>query len=93
MEKNKKVRVGRVLSNKMDKTVTVAVQTPWKHPLYGKTIRREIKYKAHDEKNECKPGDVVKMVETRPLSKDKRWRIDQIVTKAEVVDMQPKEIT
>ena len=92
MEKKRKSRVGRVVSNKMDKTVVVAVETLRHHPLYKKTIRRAVKYKAHDEKNECKLGDTVKIIETRPLSKEKRWRVAEIITKREIVEIQPKEI-
>ncbi len=92
MEKKRKTRVGRVVSNKMDKTVVVTVETLRHHPLYKKTIRRAVKYKAHDEKNECKLGDTVKIIETRPLSKEKRWRVAEIITKREVVEVQPKEI-
>ena len=93
MEGKRKTRFGRVVSDKMDKTVIVSVDTPRHHPLYKKTIRRAVKYKAHDEKNECHTGDTVKIVETRPLSKDKRWRVAEIVTKGEVAEVQPKEIT
>lgn len=89
----RKVRFGRVVSDKMDKTVVVAVETPRRHPLYKKTIRRAVKYKAHDEKNECKLGNMVRIVETRPLSKNKRWRVAEIITKGEVAEVQPKEIT
>ena len=92
MEKKRKTRFGRVVSNKMDKTVVVAVETLRHHPLYKKTIKRAVRYKAHDEKNECGPGDIVKIVETRPLSKEKRWRVAEIITKGEVVAVQPKEI-
>ncbi len=92
MEKKRKTMVGRVVSNKMDKTVVVTVETLRHHPLYKKTIRRAVKYKAHDEKNECKPGDTVKIIETRPLSKEKRWRVTEIITRSEVVEVQPKEI-
>jgi len=92
METKHKTRFGRVISNKMDKTVVVAVETPKRHRLYKKTIRRVVKYKAHDEKNECKPGDTVRMIETRPLSGQKRWRVAEIITTAEVVEIQPKEI-
>jgi len=77
----------------MDKTVVVAVETPRLHPLYKKTIRRMVKYKAHDEKNECHVGDKVKIVETRPLSRDKRWRVAEIITRGEVVEISPQEIT
>ena len=82
MERNlRKVRIGRVISNKMDKTIVVAVENHVKHPLYGKIVKRTYKLKAHDEKNECQIGDTVKVVETRPLSKDKRWRLVEIVEK------------
>ena len=74
MERNlRKVRIGKVVSNKMDKTIVVAVENHVKHPLYGKIVKRTYKLKAHDENNECQIGDKVKVVETRPLSKDKRW--------------------
>ena len=92
MEKKRKIRVGRVVSDKMDKTVVVTVETLRHHPLYKKTIRRVVKYKAHDEKNECKLGDTVTIIETRPLSKEKRWRVTEIITRSEVVEVQPKEI-
>ena len=92
MENKRKTRVGRVISNKMDKTVVVAVETLRHHPLYKKTIKRAAKFKAHDEKNECRPGDIVKIIETRPLSREKRWRVAEIITKREVVEVQPKEI-
>ena len=93
IERKHKTRLGRVVSDKMDKTVVVAVETPKRHPLYKKTIKRAIKYKAHDENNECRPGDTVKIIETRPLSKQKRWRVAEIITKGEVAEVQPKEIT
>jgi small subunit ribosomal protein S17 len=92
MEGKRKTRFGRVVSDKMDKTVVVAVETPRRHPLYRKTIRRAVKYKAHDEKNKCRIGDMVRIIETRPLSKDKRWRVAEILTKGEVAEVQPKEI-
>jgi len=92
MEQKRKIRVGRVVSNKMDKTVVVTVETLRHHPLYKKTIRKAVKFKAHDEKNECRLGDTVKIIETRPLSKEKRWRVAEIITKREVVEVQPKEI-
>ncbi|NLV88976.1 MAG: 30S ribosomal protein S17 [Tissierellia bacterium] len=79
---NRKVRIGSVVSDKMDKTVVVAVETFVTHPLYKKQIRRTTKFKAHDENNECKVGDIVKIMETRPLSKDKRWRVVSIIEKA-----------
>ena len=93
MESKRKTRIGCVVSNKMDKTVSVAVQTLRRHPLYKKTIKRMVKFKAHDENNECGLGDIVRIVETRPLSKYKRWRVAEIITKGEVVEVQPKEIT
>ncbi len=92
MEKKRKIRVGRVVSNKMDKTVVVTVETLRHHPLYKKTVRKAVKYKVHDEKNECRPGDTVKIIEMRPLSREKRWRVAEIITKREVVEVQPKEI-
>ena len=83
MERNlRKTRVGKVVSNKMDKTIVVAVVDNVKHPLYGKIIKRTYKLKAHDENNECNIGDRVKVMETRPLSKDKRWRLVEIIEKA-----------
>jgi len=77
----------------MDKTVVVAVETPKRHPLYKKTIKRVVKYKAHDKNNECRLGDTVRIVETRPLSRQKRWRVAEIITTGEVAEVQPKEIT
>lgn len=79
----RKVLTGTVVSDKMDKTVVVAVETLVRHPLYGKTVRRTKKFKAHDEENTCRVGDRVRMMETRPLSKEKRWRIIQILERAE----------
>ena len=93
MEEKRKTRFGKVVSDKMDNTVVVAVETPRRHPIYKKTIRRAVRYKAHDEKNQCRPGDMVRIVETRPLSKEKRWRVAEIVTKGEVADVKPQEIT
>ena len=82
MERNlRKVRIGKVVSNKMDKTIVVAVENHVKHPLYGKIVKRTYKLKAHDEQNECQIGDTVKVCETRPLSKDKRWRLVEVVEK------------
>ena len=78
----RKTRVGRVVSNKMDKTIVVAIEDHVKHPLYKKIVDRTYKLKAHDENNECNIGDRVKVMETRPLSKDKRWRLVEIVEKA-----------
>ncbi|HHU73876.1 MAG TPA: 30S ribosomal protein S17 [Clostridiales bacterium] len=83
VERNlRKVRIGKVVSDKMDKTIVVALVDNVKHPLYGKIVKRTYKLKAHDENNECKIGDRVKVMETRPLSKDKRWRLVEIVEKA-----------
>ncbi|PLX18800.1 MAG: 30S ribosomal protein S17 [Candidatus Muiribacterium halophilum] len=81
---NRKERVGVVVSNKMDKTVVVSVESKFRHPIYGKVVRRSKKYKAHDEENACGIGDTIKMMETRPLSKEKRWRVTEILKKAEV---------
>ncbi len=78
----RKVRIGNVVSDKMDKTIVVAVVDNVEHPLYGKIVKRTYKLKAHDENNECRVGDRVKVMETRPLSKDKRWRLVEIVEKA-----------
>ncbi len=78
----RKTRVGRVISDKMDKTIVVAVEDHVKHPLYKKIVKRTYKLKAHDENNECGIGDTVKVMETRPLSKDKRWRLVEIIEKA-----------
>ena len=83
MERNlRKTRVGLVTSDKMDKTIVVSVTDNVKHPLYNKIVKRTYKLKAHDENNECTIGDRVKVMETRPLSKDKRWRLVEIVEKA-----------
>ena len=78
----RKTRVGKVVSDKMDKTVVVAIVDNVKHPLYKKIIKRTVKLKAHDENNECRIGDRVEVMETRPLSKDKRWRVVEIIEKA-----------
>ena len=83
MERNlRKTRTGKVVSDKMDKTIVVAVEDHVKHPLYNKIVKRTYKLKAHDENNECGMGDIVKIMETRPLSKDKRWRLVEIMEKA-----------
>jgi small subunit ribosomal protein S17 len=88
MEENKlargrrKVRVGRVLSDKMEQTVVVAIETMVRHPLYGKIIRRTTRFKAHDPENSCGIGDTVEIMETRPISKEKRWRVVRIIEKA-----------
>ena len=78
----RKVMTGTVVSNKMDKTIVVAVDTSVKHPIYGKIVKKTYKLKAHDEENQCQIGDRVKVMETRPLSKDKRWRLVEVVEKA-----------
>lgn len=78
----RKTRVGTVVSDKMDKTVVVAIQDNVRHPLYKKIIKRTVKFKAHDEQNACGVGDKVEIMETRPLYKDKRWRVTAIITKA-----------
>jgi small subunit ribosomal protein S17 len=93
MEKKHKTRVGQVIGDKMAKTVIVAVETPRKHPIYKKTIRRTVKYYAHDEKKQCKMGDTVRIEETRPLSHLKRWRVVEILVKGEVAEIKPGEIT
>jgi small subunit ribosomal protein S17 len=86
MERNeRKEQIGKVVSDKMEKTIVVAVETYKKHPLYHKRIKYTKKFKAHDENNEAKIGDTVKIMETRPLSKDKRWRLVEVVEKAVIV--------
>jgi small subunit ribosomal protein S17 len=83
VERNlRKTRIGVVASNKMDKTITVAVERKVKHPIYGKFVKKTTKFHAHDDKNECQIGDVVKIMETRPLSKTKRWRLVEVVERA-----------
>lgn len=78
----RKTRIGVVRGNKMDKTITVAVERKVKHPIYGKFVKKTTKFHAHDEKNECTVGDIVRIMETRPLSKTKRWRLVEVVEKA-----------
>ena len=80
----RKIMVGTVTSNKMDKTIVVSVQTSVKHPIYNKIVKRTYKLKAHDEENKCEIGDKVKVMETRPLSKEKRWRVVEILEKAQI---------
>ena len=83
VERNlRKTRIGKVVSNKMDKTIVVAIEDHVKHPMIGKIVKKTVKPKAHDENNECGIGDTVKVMETRPLSKDKRWRLVEIIEKA-----------
>ena len=78
----RKTRIGRVTSDKMNKTIVVAVETSTRHPLYGKIVKKTYKLKAHDEENQCGIGDRVRVMETRPLSKDKRWRLVEVLEKA-----------
>lgn len=93
METKQKVRIGKVISNKMEKTVVVAIESSRHHRLYKKAIKKVKRYKVHDAKKECAPGDIVKIIETRPLSKEKRWRLAEIVTKKEAVAVKPAAIT
>jgi len=93
MELKRKTRIGHVVSDKMDKTVVVAVATLKRHPLYKKTFKKVVRYKAHDENNRCKTGDKVKIIETRPLSRQKHWRVAEIITRKEVAEVKPQEIT
>ena len=85
-----KTRIGRVVSDKMDKTVVVEVESRYSHPLYKKILRRTSKYKAHNENNEAKAGYTVRIIETRPLSKEKRWRVAEIISKGEIVKLPPQ---
>jgi small subunit ribosomal protein S17 len=87
-----KSKIGQVSSNKMDKTLVVLVESHRNHPLYKKTIKKVKRYKVHDENNECKIGDTVKIIETRPLSKEKRWRVSEIIIKAAAIEVKPDEI-
>jgi len=80
---NRKVRIGKVVSNKMDKTIVVAVEEQLRHPIYGKTIKVTNNFKAHDESNQCSIGDTVQIMETRPLSRQKRWRLVEVVEKVQ----------
>ena len=94
MDRNlRKTRMGKVVSNKMDKTIVVAVENNVKHPLYNKIIKRTYKLKAHDENNDCNIGDTVRVMETRPLSKDKRWRLVEIVERAKLEGGYPHDST
>jgi small subunit ribosomal protein S17 len=92
MKKILKSKIGRVSSNKMEKTLVVLVESHRNHPIYKKTIKTVRRYKVHDEKNECQIGDTVKIVETRPLSKEKRWRVSEIIIKAAAIEVKPDEI-
>jgi len=92
MKTKRKTRTGTVISDKMDKTVVVLVESLRRHPLYKKVVRHTSKFKAHDEANACKVGDVVKIIETRPLSKEKCWRVAEVISRKEVVEVEPTEI-
>ena len=92
MEEKRKTRTALVIKNRMDKTVVVTVNTSKRFPKYRKTIAWVTKYQAHDEKNACRIGDKVRIVETRPLSRHKRWRVAEIITKGEVAEVKPEEI-
>jgi len=92
METSRKTRIGFVISRNMDKTALVGVEVSKRHPLYHKTFRRVMKYKVHDEKNECQPGDKVKIIETRPLSRDKRWRLLEIIARKEIMELKAEEL-
>ena len=91
-EAKAKTMIGTVVSDKMDKTIVVAVEKTKMHPLYRKTFKKVLKYKAHDEKNECKVGDKVRISACRPFSKEVTWRLDEIMTKAVAVDVKPEEV-
>ena len=92
VEVRKKIRIGFVVSDKMDKTRVIAIHWTQQHPVYHRHVRRISKFKAHDEKNETHTGDQVRIIETRPLSKEKRWRIIEVLEKAEQVDVRPEEV-
>jgi len=92
MKEKRKTRIGTVVSDKMDKTVVVLVESLRRHTLYKKVVKHTSKFKVHDEENKCKTGDVVKIVETRPLSKDKRWRVVEVIGRKEVVDKEQAEV-
>jgi len=92
MQQKRKIRIGHVVSDKMEKTVVVAVGAIKRHPIYKKTFKRVVKYKAHDEDNKCRVGDKVRIIETRPLSKQKRWRVAEVITHQEVVEVKPQEV-
>ncbi len=92
MQQKRKIMIGHVVSDKMEKTVVVAVEAIKRHPIYKKTFKRVVKYKAHDEDNKCRIGDKVRIIETRPLSKQKRWRVAEVITRQEVVEVKPQEV-
>jgi small subunit ribosomal protein S17 len=91
MEKKRKTLIGHVMSSKMDKTVVVKVETLKRHLLYKKTMRRVAKFRAHDENNACQEGDIVRIVETRPLSKTKYWRVVEIISRKGAIEVEPGE--
>ena len=91
-EAKAKTMIGTVVSDKMDKTIVVAVEKTKMHPLYRKTFKKVLKYKVHDEKNECKVGDKVRIIASRPFSKEVSWRLDEILTRAVAVDVKPNEV-
>ncbi len=93
MDKKQKTKTGTVISHKMDKTIVVGIETIKRHPLYKKSIRTLVRYKAHDAKNECNEGDTVRIIESRPLSKNKHWRVIEILNKKDKVEVKPQEIT
>ena len=93
MNSRRKTRTGRVVSNRMDKTVVVVVETPRRHPLYRKIVRHVARYKAHDEGNQCQLGDLVRIVETRPLSGDKRWRVAEVTSRQVMPEVKPEEVS
>ena len=92
MKKNQKTRLGRVLNNKMNKTVLVEVETRRRHPRFKRVVTYRKEFKVHDEANACGVGDLVRIIETRPISKEKRWRVAEILTKAEAIEVKPEEI-
>jgi len=92
MKKNQKTRIGRVLNNKMNKTVLVQVETRRQHPRFKRVVTYRNEFKVHDENSACGVGDLVRIVETRPLSKEKRWRVAEILVKAEQIEVKPREI-
>ncbi|MFQ5933449.1 MAG: 30S ribosomal protein S17 [Dehalococcoidia bacterium] len=92
MAGRRKTNIGRVVSDKMDKTVVVAVERHQVHRLYRRRIKRLSRFKAHDESNDCRLGDTVRIVETRPLSKEKRWRVVEVLGRAEIAETQPQEL-
>ena len=88
----RKVRIGRVVSDKMDKTVVVVYEWSRPHPIYKKAVRRQTRFNAHDPNNRCKVGDTVRIVETRPISKTKRWKVAEVISSQEIAELQPEEI-